>query len=243
MKERADILIAKRELVRSRKVAKEAIKGGKVLVDGKVILKPGTKIFPEANIEIEEIPKYVSRGGLKLEKALDAFEIEIKGKTAIDVGCSTGGFTDCLLQKGAKHVYAIDVGRDQFSQKLKKDPRISLYEKTDIRDIKEFSEKVDLATVDASFISLTLVLPHLQRLLKPKAEVIALLKPQFEVGPGKNKRNKKGVVKDEALRKSAIEKIKEWTENNNYKVERVIESPIKGTMGNVEYLLYLKIKG
>ena len=242
MKKRVDILIVTRGLVKSRNVAKELIRSGKVLINGKIILKPGAKISIDTKIEIKEMPKYVSRGGLKIERALDILGVEVKGKIAADVGCSTGGFTDCLLQRGTKHIYAIDVGRDQFSPKLKKDSRVSLYEKTDIRNLKNLPEKVDLATIDVSFISLTLVLDSLQKLLKPKGKVIAFLKPQFEVGPDKDKRDRRGVVKDENLRELTIKKVKQWTEDNNYKVEKVIESPIKGKMGNIEYFLYLRLK-
>lgn len=237
MKERLDVLMVRKGLIKSRKMANELIKKGKVLIDGRKILKPGTKISSEAKIEIEEAPKYVSRGGLKLERALDIFGIDIKGLTTADIGSATGGFTDCLLQRGAKHVYAIDVGKEQLALKLRKDPRVSVYEKTDIRKLGNLPEKVDLATIDVSFISLTLVLPYVQKFLKPQGKIIALLKPQFEVGRGKTK---KGIVKDETLRKQAVEKFKQWAEDNNFKVNGVIESPIKGTRGNIEYLFYLE---
>jgi 23S rRNA (cytidine1920-2'-O)/16S rRNA (cytidine1409-2'-O)-methyltransferase len=239
-KERLDILIIKKGLVKSRNVSGELIKEGKVLVDGKKILKPGAKVSIDAKIEIKERPKYVSRGGLKLERALDAFEVDVKDLIVADIGASTGGFTDCLLQRGAKHVYAIDVGHGQLAEELRKDPRVSVYEKTDIRKLKALPEKVDLATIDVSFISLTLILPHVQRLLKPRGQIIALLKPQFEVGRG---RTKKGIVKNKELREQTVEKIKQWAEENNYKVKAVTESPIKGTAGNIEYLFYLEFKG
>jgi len=237
---RIDALIRKKKLLRSRTTAQNLIEEGLVKVDGRKILKPGTRVSIDSKIEIESFPKYVGRGGIKLERALESFNIDVKDLVVVDVGSSTGGFTDCLLQKGAKKVYAIDVGKDQLALELRKDPRVSVYEETDIRSLKALPEKVDLATVDVAFISLTLVLPYVQRLLRCRGEIVALVKPQFEVGPGE--RSKRGIVKDERLREAAVEKIKKWAISNNLEVKGLIESPITGAAGNVEYLIYLKTK-
>lgn len=237
MKERIDIVLVKRGIAESRNIARNLIKEGKILVDGEKILKPSNKVNFSSNIEILERPKYVSRGGLKLEKAIAEFNIDPQGLVVIDVGSSTGGFTDCLLQKGAKHIYSVDVGKNQLAEKLRKDKRVSVYEKTDIRNLETLPEKADLITVDVSFISLRLVLPHLKKFLKQNGKIIALLKPQFEAGPGKTK---KGVIKEEKLREEIIENMKKFAEENSYKIKKIIESPLKGASGNIEYFLYLE---
>ena len=177
---RLDTLMAEKKLVRSRSVATDLIKNNLVKVNGVIINKPAKDFPTETIIEILELPKYVGRGGLKLEKALEEFEISPNGLVVLDVGSSTGGFTDCLLQKGAKKVYAVDVGTDQLSETLKKSPRIVSMEKTDIRNIKTLPEKPDLAVIDASFISLELILENVASLLKENGKIIALIKPQFE---------------------------------------------------------------
>ncbi|MFA5360376.1 MAG: TlyA family RNA methyltransferase [Candidatus Paceibacterota bacterium] len=238
MKERIDVVIAKKKLAKSRTMAENLIKAGLVKVNEKRIFKPSTKVSEDDIIKIASLPKYVSRGGLKLEKALDVFEVDVKNLAVLDVGSATGGFTDCLLQRGARHIYAVDVGYGQLDQKLRKQSKVSVYEKTDIRNLKKLPEKVDLVTIDVSFISLLLVLPHIPKLLKHPGEIIALIKPQFEVGPGKVK---KGIVRDEKLRTLAIEKIKRWISDRNWQIKGLIESPIKGKFGNIEYLIYLKI--
>lgn len=236
-KMRLDVLISKKQLVESRRKAWDLIKTGKVLVDGKRILKPATPVSPNAKIEIESFLPYVGRGGLKLKAALDEFNLDVKGLVVADVGSSTGGFTDCLLQEGAGRVYAIDVGKDQLHPKLRRDPRVVVYEGVDIRELKSLAELVDLVTIDVSYISLTLVLPYVQRLLKPRSQIIALIKPQFEVGP--RKRHRTGVVKDESLREEAIKRIKKWAAANGWIVRELIESPIVGyKAGNIEYLIY-----
>lgn len=237
MKERIDIVLVKRGIAESRNIARNLIKEGKILVDGEKILKPSNKVNFSSNIEILERPKYVSRGGLKLEKAIAEFNIDPQGLVVIDVGSSTGGFTDCLLQKGAKHIYSVDVGKNQLAEKLREDKRVSVYEKTDIRNLETLPEKADLITVDVSFISLRLVLPHLKKFLKQNGKIIALLKPQFEAGPGKTK---KGVIKEEKLREEIIENMKKFAEENSYKIKKIIESPLKGASGNIEYFLYLE---
>ena len=218
-------------------MAQDLIDEGKVLVDGRKVLKTSTKVSCGSQIEIESYPRYVSRGGLKLEKALETFKVNVKDLIVADVGSSHGGFTDCLLQHGAKRVYAIDVGKNQLDAKLRQNPRVQIYEETDIRELKNLPELTDLAVVDVSFISLTQVLPSVQRLLKREGEIIALIKPQFEIGP--KGLDKRGVVRDKILLQKAIEKIKSWARDNGWKVQGLIESPIKGAEGNIEYLIYL----
>jgi 23S rRNA (cytidine1920-2'-O)/16S rRNA (cytidine1409-2'-O)-methyltransferase len=235
---RLDILINKKNLAHSRSVAIDLIKKGLVKVDNKVISKPA-KDFPETvKIEIMEQPKYVSRGGLKLEKALKEFKINPLNFIALDVGSSTGGFTDCLLQAGTKKVYAVDVGTDQLIEKIKNDPRVISLEKTDIRDIKKLPEKIDLAVIDASFISLELILPATQKLIKKGGQIIALIKPQFETP--KEDKNKSGVVKTDKIREKALERVKGHCLKNSLKILNISDSPILGGSGNKEYLILLQ---
>ncbi|MEN2986531.1 MAG: TlyA family RNA methyltransferase [Thermodesulfovibrionaceae bacterium] len=240
MKLRLDQLLLKKGLTESRQKARALIIEGKVIVNGEKIEKPGTLVEETAEIKIcgQTIP-YVSRGGLKLEHALREFSINVKDKVAIDVGAGTGGFTDCLLQHGAKRVYAVDVGYGQLAWKLRIDPRVIVVERTNIRYISrdKIPEDVDIATVDVSFISLKLVIPKVLEFLKSQGEIVALIKPQFEVGRGQVE---KGVVKDPEKRKKAVEEIRSFFENINLKVIGVIESPIKGQKGNIEYLIYAK---
>jgi len=235
---RLDILIVNNKLTKSRSVACDLIKKGFVKVHGEIITKPA-KEFPEnAIIEIIEQPKYVGRGGLKLETALDEFKIDPKGLIVIDVGSSTGGFTDCLLQKGAKKIYAVDVGTDQLDKKIKDDPRVISMEKTDIRKIEKLAEKADLAVIDVSFISLELILKKVSDLLTPNAKIIALIKPQFETQ--RKDKNKSGIVKNDQLREKVLEKIMNFVVKINLKPLKTIESPILGGSGNKEYLLLLQ---
>jgi 23S rRNA (cytidine1920-2'-O)/16S rRNA (cytidine1409-2'-O)-methyltransferase len=235
MKKRLDILLFELGLVDSRKKASDLIKEGKVIVDDIIVNKPSKEFFGNEKIEITEVLKYVSRAGLKLEGAHKEFNFDIENKIAIDVGSSTGGFTDFLLQNGIKKVYAIDVGTDQLAEKLRNDNRVVSLEKTDIRKVK-IPEKIDLAVVDVSFISLELVLPSVVKLLKEKGKIIALVKPQFEVG--KENISKGGIVKDEKAKLLILEKIKIFAENLGLKIKGEIISPIKGGDGNEEYLLY-----
>jgi len=239
MKKRIDILIRERNLARSRSVAQRLIKQGLVKVNGKTVNKPSEKVSPKAEIEIESKPKYVGRGGIKLEHALKDFDIDVKGLKVLDVGSSTGGFTDCLIQHGASHVYAVDVGKDQIDNSLKNLPNVSVFEQTDIRDLKELPNLVDLAVIDVSFISLTLVLNSIKKFLKPKGKIVALIKPQFEVG--KKKVGKKGVVKSEETRKEAIDKIKKWSKSNGFNIIDLTKSRLEGDEGNVEYFIYLEL--
>lgn len=237
-KERLDVLLFKKGLVDSRKIASDLIKEGKVFVSGEKITKASKEFFDDVKIEITELPKFVGRAGLKLEKAIEVFNINIMGKVALDVGSSTGGFTDCLLQRGAKKVYAVDVGTDQLREELKNDIRVISMEQTDIRSVEIFPEKVDLVVIDVSFISLELVLPSVLKFLKDGGEIITLVKPQFEVG--KDNLGKGGIVKDDIARVEVLENIKKLSLKLGLKILGEIESPIKGGDGNVEYLLYLK---
>jgi 23S rRNA (cytidine1920-2'-O)/16S rRNA (cytidine1409-2'-O)-methyltransferase len=239
-KERIDKLLVEQGLVGSREKAKALILAGQVVVNDQRIDKAGETVPADATIRIkgDTIP-YVSRGGLKLEKALDYFDIDVKGKVAADIGASTGGFTDCLLQRGTIKVYAIDVGYGQMALKVKDDPRVVSIERTNIRKMSPVTvpEKVDIAVTDVSFISLTKVLPHIIPLLKEEGEIVALIKPQFEVGKGEV--GKGGIVKDEKKIESVIESIKAFCIKLGLRVKGLTPSPIQGAKGNREFLIYL----
>jgi hemolysin TlyA family protein len=239
MKVRIDQLLYKRALTESREKARALIFEGKVIVNGQKIEKPGTMVNQNAEITIcgETLP-YVSRGGLKLEKALKEFSIDVKDKVAMDVGASTGGFTDCLIQHGAKKVYSVDVGYGQLAWKLRTDPRVVPIEKTNIRYMpkEKIPEEVDIVTVDVSFISLRLVIPKILEFLKPDGEIIALIKPQFEAGKGEVPKG--GVIKDPEKREKIVQEIKQFFESLNVKIVGIIPSPIPGQKGNIEFLLY-----
>lgn len=241
MKERLDILLVKRNLAPSREKAKAVIMSGNVYVDGQKEDKPGTAFKEEAVIEVRgnTLP-YVSRGGLKLEKALENFSVTVKGKVCTDVGASTGGFTDCMLQNGAVRVYAIDVGRGQLDWKLRQDERVVCMEKTNIRYVKpeDIGEPVDFSSVDVSFISLTKVLLPIRACLKEDGEIVALIKPQFEAG--REKVGKKGVVRERGTHAEVIEAVTGFAVQNGFRAEALTFSPIKGPEGNIEYLVHLK---
>ncbi len=222
-------------LVESRSRAKELIERGLVRVGGKIVLKPSFDVSNQ-NVEILEKLKYVSRAGEKLEAALDGFGISVEGSICLDVGASTGGFTQCLLHRGAKLIYAVDVGKDQIHESLKSDSRVVSFEETDIRDF-DCDALFDFASVDVSFISLRLVLPKVFELVKPGGTIVALFKPQFEVGKGNVK---KGVVKDQRLVDKTINEIVEFSKSIGFEFKGSLKSPIKGKQGNQEYLLYLK---
>jgi 23S rRNA (cytidine1920-2'-O)/16S rRNA (cytidine1409-2'-O)-methyltransferase len=235
---RLDILMTEKKIVKSRKVAHDLIKSGKVSINGEIILKPAKDILDNAEIIISEQPKYVGRGGLKLEKALVEFKINPTNLIILDVGSSTGGFTDCLIQRGAKKIYAVDVGTDQLDAKLKNNPQIISLEKTDIRNIQNLPEKPDLAVIDVSFISLVLILKKVSDLLKAKAKIIALIKPQFETK--KEDKNKSGIVKNDEIRAKVLRNIRIYSQKNKLGVLNIIDSPILGGSGNKEYLLLLQ---
>ncbi|TAN44031.1 MAG: TlyA family RNA methyltransferase [Nitrospirae bacterium] len=241
MKIRLDKLILEKGVVSSRERAQALIMEGRVFVNGMPSTKAGSMVDIDINIEIrgDDMP-YVSRGGLKLEAALDRFGTSLEGKIALDVGASTGGFTDCMLQRGARKVYCVDVGYGQLAWKIRQDPRVVLIERTNIRYIEKESvpEQIDLAVIDVSFISLTLVVPKTLEFLKDNGEIIALIKPQFEVGRGEV--DKGGIVKDELKRQAAVEKIRTHFESLGLKGIGIVQSPILGQKGNVEYLISAK---
>jgi 23S rRNA (cytidine1920-2'-O)/16S rRNA (cytidine1409-2'-O)-methyltransferase len=240
-KERLDKILIERGMALSRERARAMIMEGKVLVDGQLIDKPGVRIDIDSKIEVQgEDLKYVSRGGLKLEGALKAFEIDPRDKIVLDVGASTGGFTDCILQNGAKKVYAVDVGYGQLSWKLRKDPRVINLERKNIRYLKreEIEDDIDLILIDTSFISIEKFLPNLLQFLKNEGEILGLIKPQFEVGKGEV--GKGGVVRDPNLHRKVIDRISKFSEELGLKVIGVVESPILGPKGNKEFFIYLK---
>jgi 23S rRNA (cytidine1920-2'-O)/16S rRNA (cytidine1409-2'-O)-methyltransferase len=238
LKQRIDKLLIDRGLVPSRERAQAMVLAGRVLVNEQKVLKPGTSVESEAAIRLlGDDPRYVSRGGLKMEKALQHWQIEPAGKTCLDVGASTGGFTDCLLQHGASKVIAIDTGYGQIDMKLRQDPRVVLREKLNARFLKaeDVGETISLAAMDVSFISATLVLPAVVAAARP-GEIVVLVKPQFEVG--REKVGKGGIVRDEAAQLAAVKKVSDSLTALNYKVREPIDSPILGAEGNREFLLY-----
>jgi 23S rRNA (cytidine1920-2'-O)/16S rRNA (cytidine1409-2'-O)-methyltransferase len=242
-KERIDKLMVQRQLAGSRERARALILAGRVLVDDQTIDKVGTQVDTAASIRLrgEDIP-FVSRGGLKLAKALNDFDLVVSGRTAIDVGASTGGFTDCLLQNGAERVFAVDVGYGQLAWKLREDERVVNMERTNIRHLtaEQLDVVPDLAVIDASFISLDKVLPVTLSLLKPESDVVALIKPQFEVGKGKV--GKGGVVRDPEQHAQVVEKIKLLAEQLGCQVVDICESPLLGPKGNREFLIHLHME-
>jgi len=237
MKRRLDVLLVERGLVESRERAQSLIRAGAVLVDDQPVDKPGARVPANAHLRLRETLPYVSRGGLKLQAALDAFAIDVTGLVAVDVGASTGGFTDCLLQRGAARVYAVDVGYGQLAWSLRQDPRVVVMERTNIRYLEALPERVDLATVDVSFISLELVLPAVVRLLKPGGRIIALIKPQFEAG--REQVGKGGVVRDPGVHRAVLHRVLTWAAHQGMILLGLIRSPLEGPAGNVEFLAYL----
>lgn len=239
-KERIDVLTVEKGFFPTREKAKQNIMAGLVFVNNVRVDKPGESVAIDSNIVVkgESIP-YVSRGGLKLEKALKEFNIDVHGLVAMDVGASTGGFTDCLLKNGASKVYSIDVGYGQFAWELRNDPRVTLLERTNIRYITEdnIGELCDIAVIDVSFISLRLVLPVVKKLIKDTGKIVCLIKPQFEAG--KERVGKKGVVRDPMVHSDVIEEVINFSLDIGFKVMGLSFSPIRGPEGNIEYLLYL----
>ena len=240
MKERLDVLLVKKGLAPSREKAKTMIMEGNVFVNNQREDKAGTNIPEDAVIEIKgNTLKYVSRGGLKLEKAMTHFGISLEDKICMDIGASTGGFTDCMLQNGAKKVYAVDVGYGQFAWKLRTDERVVCMEKTNIRYVtpEDIADVLDFASVDVSFISLAKVLPAAKELLRDEGEMVCLIKPQFEAG--REKVGKKGVVRDPAVHREVIEKVITDARELGFSILHLEYSPIKGPEGNIEYLIYI----
>lgn len=242
-KKRADVILVESGTASSREQARWLINEGKAFADGKPISKPASLIDEHAHITILEEPSYVSRGGLKLEKALHVFGINPAGKITIDVGASTGGFTDCLLRHGANKVVAIDVGYGQLAWSLRQDPRVIVMERTNIRYVKpeDLPELADLVTIDVSFISLEKIHDSVAKLLKPGGEIVALVKPQFEVGKGLV--GKKGVVKDAAAHRNVLTRLWDFYLEKGMVIKGLTYSPIKGPEGNIEFLMYMALGG
>ena len=239
-KERLDILLVEKGIFPTREKAKSAIMAGEVLVEGERVNKSGQRIKAESNISvIKKETAYVSRGGEKLEKAVEVFNINVKGKRVIDVGASTGGFTDCLLKFGAEKVYCIDVGYGQLAWKLQKDNRVVVIDRTNIRYLTsdKFDDLFELATIDVSFISLDKVLPTVYNLIKERGEVIALIKPQFEAG--REFIQKGGLVKKAEVHQMVIERVGDEAQKIGFSIQALTFSPLKKASGNIEYLIYL----
>lgn len=234
---RIDVALHQRGLAPSREKARAMIMAGEVLVAGQVIDKPGTKIADNAELTVKSRPRFVSRGGDKLEGALVAFQVEVSGRICADVGASTGGFTDCLLQHGAAKVYAIDVGYGQLDYMLRQDVRVVVMDRTNARYVTQLPESVNLVVVDASFISLKLLLPVFKGWLTPRADVIALIKPQFEAG--RQDVGKGGVVRDREVHIRVLHEILSFSQDTGFKLLGLIPSPLKGPAGNIEFLLWL----
>jgi 23S rRNA (cytidine1920-2'-O)/16S rRNA (cytidine1409-2'-O)-methyltransferase len=240
-KERLDVLLVNRGLATSREKAKAVIMSGNVYVDGQKEDKAGQSFPDTVNIEVRGTTlKYVSRGGLKLEKAMECFDVEPNGKVCMDVGSSTGGFTDCMLQNGAVKVYAVDVGHGQLDWKLRNDPRVVCMEKTNIRYVtpEDIDDKIQLSSIDVSFISLTKVLEPVKNLLDDEGEIVCLIKPQFEAG--REKVGKHGVVRDPQVHREVIDKVIEYAVSIGFEVKNLEFSPVKGPEGNIEYLLHIR---
>ena len=240
MQKRLDVYLSENNTVKSRSLAASLIKQGSVEVNGRICTKASFAVDENDNIRIiGEMPKYVGRGGLKLEKALSHYRLHLDGSVCIDIGASTGGFTDCMLQNGAVKVYSVDVGTDQLDEKLRNDPRVVSMEKTDIRNCVGTLPTVDFIGIDVSFISLKLILPSAYALLKDGGECVALIKPQFEAG--KENVGKKGVVRDAAVHEQVINNVISFAKGEGFGIAGLDFSPIKGPEGNIEYLLHLTL--
>ena len=240
-KERLDVALVARGLAETRAKAQASIMSGIVYVNGQKVDKAGTPVAADAVLEVRgHTLRYVSRGGLKLEKAMTTFGLKLDGCICADIGASTGGFTDCMLQNGAVKVYSVDVGYGQFAWKLRQDPRVVCMEKTNIRYVTpaDIDDVLDFASVDVSFISLTKVLIPARELLRDGGEMVCLIKPQFEAG--REKVGKKGVVRDKAVHEEVVERIIEFASQNGFFVKNLEYSPIKGPEGNIEYLVYIR---
>ena len=236
---RADVLLVERGLAESRAQAQRLVMAGQVRVDGQLVLKPSSTLLPDARIQIERGPRYVSRGGEKLEAALDGFNLDVSGKICADLGASTGGFTDCLLQHGAARVYAIDVGKGILHWKLRQDPRVVVMEGTNARFIVQLPEPVQIITVDASFISLKVLLPVLRGWFPPQGGgVVALIKPQFEAGRSQVGRGE-GVIRDPSIHFEVLMDVLNSAQQEGFGVNGLVRSPLLGPKGNVEFLAYL----
>lgn len=241
-KNRLDVLIEKKGLAHSRSLAQRLVMEGAVRVNGQVVLKPSMQVYPTDKIEIEEPPRFVSRGGEKLLAAIEAFGlVGQEGKICVDVGASTGGFTDCLLQHHAARVYAVDVGYGVLEWKIRNDPRVVVMEKTNARYITGFDDLIDLVVVDASFISLQTLLPVIKNwFVDQQGNVVALIKPQFEAGRAETARGS-GVIRDPLIHKAVLEKILTFAQTTGFQVMGLIRSPLVGPKGNIEFLVHLAL--
>ena len=237
-KERLDKLLVSRGLAKTRSRAQALIMAGEVSVDGQRVDKAGTQVPVDARIELEEALPYVSRGGYKLAGALDAFDISVSGLVCADVGACTGGFTDVMLQRGARLVYAIDVGYGQLDWGLRQDERVVVMERTNARYLESLPQQVSFVAIDVSFISLRLILPAVQKWLAPEANIVALVKPQFEAG--REQVGKGGIVRDPAVHHQVLEELVDWCAEKGLGPSGIVRSPIEGTEGNVEFLLWLR---
>jgi len=240
MKQRLDRLLVERGLAESREKAQALIMAGEVLVKGQKALKPGHTVDADSRIEVTARPRYVSRGGLKLAAALDGFGIDVAGLICLDTGSSTGGFTDCLLRRGAARVHAVDVGSGQLDWKLRNDPRVAVHEGINARHLRfeDIGERVELATIDVSFISVTLILPAVVSLLRDSGRMVILVKPQFEVGKGQV--GKGGIVRRPELHREACARVDQAVRNLGFATD-IMDSPILGAEGNKEFLLYARL--
>lgn len=234
--QRLDVLLVERGLAESRAQAQALVMAGAVRVAGEVAVRPGKVVPADAPISVTARLPYVSRGGIKLAAALDAFGLDLTGRIAVDVGAATGGFTDCLLQRGVARVYAVDVGYGQLDWRLRQDPRVQVLERTNIRYLEALPEPVDLAVIDVSFISLRLVLPAVERLLRRDGSVVALVKPQFEAGRGQVRR---GVVRDPAVHRQVLAALTAWCRAQGWTIRGLVPSPLRGPAGNREFFLWL----
>jgi 23S rRNA (cytidine1920-2'-O)/16S rRNA (cytidine1409-2'-O)-methyltransferase len=247
---RLDLLLVERGLAESRSLAQRLVMAGQVRVNGEMVLRMATNVSPDVHLEVEHGPRFVSRGGEKLEAALQAFDVGVRGKICADVGASTGGFTDCLLQRGAAKVYAIDVGQGILDWKMRQDGRVVVMEKTNARYVKRLPEAVELITIDVSFISLKVLLPIVKDWFLPDADsgqgstgsIIALIKPQFEAGRQQVGRGK-GVIRDPAIHRHVLLDILNYAHQQGYTVRGLIRSPLTGPKGNVEFLTWLECAG
>ena len=243
MKKRLDVLVCEQNPEYTRTAAQRLIMSGVVYINNQKETKAGTMFPEETQVEVRSQGlKYVSRGGLKLEKAMGLFPIDLKDKICMDIGSSTGGFTDCMLQNGARKVYAVDVGKGQLHYKLRNDKRVVVMEKTNIRYVTPdmLPEQIQFASVDVSFISLTLVIPAVLPLMDDEKQMVMLIKPQFEAG--REKVGKKGVVREPSTHEEVIEKIVRFSEENGLQIEGLTYSPVRGPEGNIEYLVYVRRK-
>ncbi len=241
-KQRADALLVERGLAESRNLAQRLVMAGQVRANGQVVAKPSSMLDTEVTLEVDRGPRYVSRGGEKLEAALQAFAIPIDGKVCADVGSSTGGFTDCLLQHGAAKVYAIDVGKGQLHWKLRQDTRVVVMEETNARSVQLLPEFVSLIVVDASFISLKTLLPVIVRWLQPNADLVLLVKPQFEAGKQEAGRGK-GVIRDAGIHQRVLAEVLTFAQGLGLSIRGLLRSPVVGPKGNIEFLLWVQNEG